>query len=240
MSTTSDEKRVIPSSIDKDEETLKTWNEIAQMYFDRFVEMSLYNPTYDLFLEKLFVLASGEDKPLRVLDIGCGPGVVGKYALNKCEEKSQSIEFVGIDAAPNMITLAQKHFPQSDWMIMDCRDVLQLVESQKPFHGAVIGFCIPYLNEMEVVKLLSDSFALMYEEGILYLSFVAGSPDKSEYKTSKSGRVYFHYYEEQQIRDMLTATGFHDIVRMEVDFPRPENQIEVHTIFIAQKRKHIV
>lgn len=234
MSASASDDKAVASSTDRDEETLKTWNEIAQVYFERFIEMSLYNATYDILLENLYDLVTDE-KAIRIFDVGCGPGVAGKYFLEKCKDKSRPLELVGIDAAPNMITLAQQHFPQATWITMDCRDILQLVDQQKPFHAIVIGFCIPYLNEVEVDKLLSDSFALLKPQGIIYLSFVPGSPDKSEYKTAKAGRVYFHYYEEQQVKDKLNATGFYNITRMEVEFPRPENQKELHTIFIAKK-----
>lgn len=229
--------------LDRDEETLRTWNELAQMYNDRFMTMTMYNESYDAFLTKLPTNVC----QLEILDIGCGPGVVAKYFVTS-PSVTTKLRVTGIDAAPNMIAFAKQNFPNDDhrWLVMDTRNLLidkSLIVSQDDsvtnssyFHGVVIGFCIPYLSDSAVIKLLSDCFTLMSDEGVLYISFVPGSPDKSDFKSNKSGqRVYFHYHEEERIAELLTNAGFSDIQRYYADFPRPENQVEVHCMMIARK-----
>lgn len=39
--------------MDKYQETFNTWNKIAEAYQDRFMNLDLYNETYDAFLDLL-------------------------------------------------------------------------------------------------------------------------------------------------------------------------------------------
>jgi SAM-dependent methyltransferase len=231
------------------EETLQTWNELAQMYHDKFMTMTMYNDTYDAFLTNLntSIEASYKDG-VKILDIGCGPGVTAKYLLS---HSNRSIRVTGIDTSPNMIALAQQNFPDHRWMVMDCRHILTKDGSQPwiqtentnsdmiqtYFHGIMIGFCIPYLTDKEVENLFSDTFQLLYPHGVVYVSFVPGLTKKSEFKANKAGqRVYFQYHEEERIAMLLTNQSFTNIQRFYVEFPRPENQIEIHCIMIAMKQ----
>ena len=57
-------------------ETHTTWNKIAQLYEDKFMELELYTDTYVRFCDLL-------SKPdASVLEIGCGPGNITRHILN--------------------------------------------------------------------------------------------------------------------------------------------------------------
>ncbi len=66
-------------------------------YQEKFMNLSLYNETYDLFCNLLSMT-----KP-KVLEIGCGPGNISKYILTK----NSNFQIHGIDISPNMINLAR-------------------------------------------------------------------------------------------------------------------------------------
>ena len=63
--------------MDKYRETFETWNKVAQLYEDKFMDLDLYNDTYDQFCELLL------KKNASILEIGCGPGNITKYLLSK-------------------------------------------------------------------------------------------------------------------------------------------------------------
>ncbi len=96
--------------------TFKTWNKITALYQDRFMDLDIYNQSYDLFCKLI------KKKEARVFKIGCGPGNITKYLLSKRPDFS----IKAIDIAPNMIKLARESNPGGDFDIMDCRGFLVL------------------------------------------------------------------------------------------------------------------
>ena len=63
--------------MDNFNETKNTWNKLANLYQERFMDLNIYNESYDLFIEKLLT------KNSNILEIGCGPGNISKYLLSK-------------------------------------------------------------------------------------------------------------------------------------------------------------
>eukprot|EP01040_Poterioochromonas_malhamensis_P015542 gene15542-17414_t len=215
------------------DETLQTWNSMAQQYFDHFTEMTRYNTSYDTFLQILSPILHEDEAT--VLDVGCGPGIIGKYLLENSQKHfPNTLKLTGIDAAPNMITLAQQHFPTVRWEVLDGRRMRPAL-SDESFYGIVVGFCIPYLNQEEVPKFFADVYSLLKSQGILYLSFVPGDPSLSDFKTNNKGqRVYFQYHTEDQIKTWLRDSHLEVVERIVVLFPRQE-KTEEHVIYIARK-----
>ena len=147
------------------------------------------------------LLKAGFDKA-KILEIGCGPGNITNYLLSKRPD----FEILGTDIAPNMIELAKKNNPKASFTIMDCRQIDQL---KTTYNGIVGGFCLPYLSDLDAAKLVTDCSNLLSENGLIYLSFVEGNPDKSDYQVSSSGdRVYFHFYQLDSIKKLLTDNNF--------------------------------
>ena len=97
--------------MDHYKETSETWNKLATRYEERFMDLDLYNDTYDHICNSI-------KKPNgRILEIGCGPGNITKYLLSKRPD----FDIFGIDIAPNMIELAKKNNPSARFAVMDCR-----------------------------------------------------------------------------------------------------------------------
>ena len=81
--------------------TFQTWNKVATLYQDKFMNVDLYNDTYDRFCELV-------EKPNpAIFEIGCGPGNITKYLL----AKRPDFQIDAIDVAPNMIELAKANNP---------------------------------------------------------------------------------------------------------------------------------
>jgi ubiquinone/menaquinone biosynthesis C-methylase UbiE len=206
--------------MNKSEETKNTYNNIAALYEEKFMDMTLYDATYDRFCELM------HNAQASILEIGCGPGNITKYLLTK----SPTYKILGIDVAEKMIDLARKNNPSVEFKVLDAQSISSL---QTKFNGIIAGFCVPYLDSKETETFIQSSYQLLNDDGIIYISFVEGT--LSEYKTGSGGRVYFYYHKLQDLEHVLTTNGFHSMETYKVQYPAKGNNAEIHTILIAKK-----
>ncbi|MEZ4800048.1 MAG: GNAT family N-acetyltransferase [Flavobacteriales bacterium] len=204
------------------QETFTTWNNIAQLYEEKFMPMQYYNQSYDLFCNLL------PKSTCSLLELGCGPGNISKYIL----DRHSNIQLHGIDIAPNMIDLAIKNNPAATFQVMDIRNIHSI---PKKFNGIIGGFCLPYLNQKEADQLFADCRALLHDYGIIYMSFVEGEYHQSEYKTGSGGRVFFNYHPLEGLIGQMQSNGFYNFETLKVEYPLKDNATEIHTIIIAEK-----
>ncbi|MBS1761876.1 MAG: class I SAM-dependent methyltransferase [Bacteroidetes bacterium] len=209
--------------LDKYKETFKTWNKVASLYQEKFMNLDLYNETYNYICENLKI-----DRA-KILDVGCGPGNITKYLLSKRKD----FVILGIDVASNMIELARKNNPNARFSIMDARRVNDL---DARFDCIICGFILPYLSQNDFERFLNDSYRLLNHNGLIYLSYVEGDSINSGYQTGSSvDKVYFYYYSEDFVKSKLAENNFSDIKTFKVQYKRTETDIETHTIMIAIK-----
>ncbi len=186
--------------------TIKTFDSVAEQYLEKFKGFSLYQPSYDAFLQAL------NPGQTRILEVACGPGQVSHYLL----QQRPALAIKGIDMAPNMVSLAKTLNPQANYSIMDCRDIKQL---KTPFDAIMCGFCVPYLAKSDTMQLIQDMADLLPTDGLLYLSTTTGDPAQSGYQTSQSaaGAVYIEYHAIKDILEQLKACKLsvlqHDLIR---------------------------
>jgi 2-polyprenyl-3-methyl-5-hydroxy-6-metoxy-1,4-benzoquinol methylase len=213
------------TSMDRYKETFETWNKIASLYQDKFMDLDLYNETYD------FICNSILHGKAKVLEIGCGPGNITKYLLSKRPD----FNIYGIDIAPNMIDLAKRNNPTANFGVMDSR---QISELKMKFNGIVCGFCLPYLSMKDSAKLISDSAELLTDDGLIYISFVEGDPDKSGFQVGSTGdRSYFYFHNLDKLKAQLMVNEFEEPKIFKVEYIKSDFQIETHTILTAKKKK---
>ncbi len=211
------------TTMDRYKETFDTWNKVASLYQDKFMYLDLYNDTYD------FICDSITRDNATILEIGCGPGNITKYLLSKRPD----FDIFGIDIAPKMIELAKLNNPTADFAVMDCRQINNL---DKKYDGIIGGFCLPYLSQTESNQLISASYDLLNDNGLIYLSFVEGDPDKSDFKVGSGGRVYFYYHTLDDIKSQLDSFRFWDIKTFKVKYTISETEFDIHTILTAKKK----
>lgn len=211
--------------MDRYKETFETWNKMASLYQVKFMDLDLYNDSYDIICKSI------TKKGASILEIGCGPGNITRYLLSQRPDYN----ILGIDIAPNMIALAQKNNPTAKFKVMDCR---QIGELDTLFDGIVGGFYLPYLSFPNCVQLVAESHKLLSSNGLLYLSFVEGDTDKSGFKAGPNGdRVYFHYHNLDSIKEILTIHKFTDLEVYHLNYPKIGSQTEKHTILICRKEE---
>jgi 2-polyprenyl-3-methyl-5-hydroxy-6-metoxy-1,4-benzoquinol methylase len=205
-------------------ETIETWNQLAFLYQEKFMDFDLYNETYD------FICHSISKNNAKLLEIGCGPGNITKYLL----EKRPDFLIFGIDSGPNMIELARKNNPTARFQTMDCRKIGGIADL---YDGIVCGFCIPYLSIIDCKQLVENANKLLEAEGLFYLSFVEGDPVKSDFQVSSRGdRIFFHYHELDEISRLLTVCNFETVQVFHVDYVQSEGDKEMHTLLVARKK----
>ncbi len=210
--------------MDPYKETFETWNKVAQLYQEKFMDLELYNETYDLFCKAI------TKESAHILEIGCGPGNITKYLLSK----NPNYIMEGIDISPNMILLAKKNNPAASFSVLDCR---MINEIKRKYDGIICGFCLPYISEDESLKLFSDVGNMLNESGVFYLSFVEGNEMQSGFKTTSTGdRTYFNYHNLNTITKFLVASGFHEPHLFRVNY-NIENKIsEEHSLLLTNKK----
>ncbi len=210
--------------MDHYKETSETWNKLATRYEERFMDLDLYNDTYDHICNSI-TKTNGS-----VLEIGCGPGNITQYLLSKRPD----FDIYGIDIAPNMIELAKKNNPSARFAVMDCRQIDQISEK---YDGIVAGFCLPYLSGADRDKLITDCALLLNDNGLLYISFVEGDPRQSGFQVSSSGdRSYFYFHHLDDLKAKLTESKFDELHIVKVEYKNSGNKTEIHTILTAKKR----
>ncbi|WP_337967470.1 class I SAM-dependent methyltransferase [uncultured Flavobacterium sp.] len=204
-------------------ETFETWNKIASLYQDKFMDLDLYNDTYDFLCREI------DKANPKILEIGCGPGNITKYLLSKRPD----FDIFGIDIAPNMIELASKSNPTANFAVMDSR---QIDEIKTKYDGIVCGFCLPYLSQSDSQKLIGDCYNLLNENGLIYMSFVEGDPNKSDFQVGSSGdRIFFYYHNLDELKKQFTENKFEKLQTFKVEYKKSETEIDIHTILTAKK-----
>ncbi len=204
------------------QETFETWNKVASLYQDKFMDLPIYNESYDLLCNLLTRQQS------HLLEIGCGPGNISCYLL----KQRPDLIIKGIDIAPNMVELAKQNNPGADYWVMDCRNIS---EFKNKFDGIISGFCLPFLSEAESEKLISDCKNLLNADGIIYLSFVEGTHEQSGYKLSSTGnRLFFNFHLLKNLSDKLMQYGFEILNILKVPYQKSNAATEIHTILIAR------
>lgn len=210
--------------MDRYKETFETWNKIAKLYEDKFMDLDIYNDSYD------FICTSISKHKATILEIGCGPGNITKYLL----AKRPDFNILGIDIAPNMIESAENNNPTANFVVMDSRNIHEI---KTTFDGIVCGFCLPYLSHSDSQKFIIDCYNLLNKNGFIYISFVEGDTSKSDFQVGSSGdRSFFYFHDLNEITNQLTENNFHDLQVFKVNFNRLETEIEIHTIITAKKK----
>ena len=206
------------------QETLQTWDKLADLYWDKFSAIRLYDASYNAFLDALPVA----EHPA-ILDLCCGPGNISFYL----QRQNPALHITLADASPNMVNKAVQMVPGATGKVLRTDEIDQL---EGPFDGIVFGFGIPFLSATEVVQCLKDCYTLLQAEGIFYLSFVQGDHAESGIKTGSTGdRTLFYYYPAADVLAWCQQLGFTLLKTMTLPYPNDKESTQEHVIFIFRK-----
>lgn len=226
--TTNDAERVSsssksPSHHDLSCEAASIFDKLADSYQCKFMDVSLYTEGFRDFLSHV-------PSRSQLLDLACGPGNVAKYVF---EQRIDIHYYLGCDLAPNMVELAQKNNPQADFKVLDIR---QCQTIQHTFAGILLCFAIPYLSKLETMDCITKCCHLLDDQGVMYISTMEDSHDKSSYQKSSSGdEIYVNYHEASYLIDTLKHAGM-KIIREERKRYQHNGKATCDLILIAKKQ----
>ena len=203
--------------------TAATWNKLANVYEAKFMDLTMYNESYD------FVCNTLSKNQTTVLEVGCGPGMITRYLLSKRPD----FNILGTDVAPNMVSLAQKNNPKAEFRMLDCREISSL---NQHFDAILSGFCIPYLSPNDVATFISDSSQILRSNGLLYLSFVDGEETSSGMQTGSTGdSIYFYFHPKENIHSLLVENGFQIARHFEIPYSLADGSTQIHNVLCVIK-----
>ncbi len=203
--------------------TFDTYDRIAKIYEDKFMNMDLYNNTYDLFCELI-------PQAARIFEVACGPGNITRYLA----QQRPDFRIEATDIAPAMLELARANVPTAHFQLMDGRAIDQATPG---FGGIICGFGLPYFSQEDCVKFFRDCSQLLVDGGILYCSFVPGSYDRSGYQTGNGKQIYFYYHPENYVLELLNNNGFEVVSIHSIGYPAKDGLTQEHKIIIARKKQ---
>lgn len=209
--------------MDRYKTTFQTYDKVTEVYQDKFMDMDLYNDTYDVFCQLI------EKTNPAIFEIGCGPGNITRYL----SRQRPDFRLEAVDVAPNMIRLAKANNPTASFQVMDCREI-DLLNQQ--FDGIICGFCMPYLSKEECSELIKNCAQLLPVGGIFYFSVIEDDYSKSGYESGSTGdQVYVYYHEAPFLLDALEANHFEQKAVFRKAYSRADGTISTHLIVIAEK-----
>lgn len=203
-----------------------TYEQALRAFQDKYMEMDLYFDAFDKFCSLV------SEKKLNVLEIGCGPGNLAKYLL----QKRHNCSFLGIDPNHAMIELARINNPDADFSVMTDKEFTGMKGN---FDVIITGFYLPLLSKKGVVNVVAKVADLLKQGGLFYLSTIEGESHETGFEVNNSPNslpVHIYYHEKEFIMQCLKIEGFDvvDIVRKR--YPDPENMYFTDMIYFARKK----
>lgn len=177
-------------------ETVKIFDDAAERYQDKYMDVSSYSEHLSLFCGALTA------NEAFILDVACGPGNVAKYIVGRLP----NAKITSTDLSSKMLELTKANVPSVTTLLLDAKALKSI---DKKFDGILASFIFPYLSKAEVVDFIHDSTSILKEEGVLYISTMQGSYADSGYVGPSDGvQMYMNYHEVNYIEQALIGNGF--------------------------------
>jgi len=209
--------------MDHSANSARVFDQLADGYREKFMDLTLYDDSYREFCE---LLPPGR---ARVLDAACGPGNVARYLMAQRPE----LDLLGLDLAPRMVELAREAVPSAQFAVQDCR---HLSKFQQRFDGIICAFGLPYLSPAEVVTFIEAADAALGPSGVLYLSTLLGNREDSGLHACSTGdQVYINYHREDDLTRLLKERGFSLVKQRRMASPSAASKATIDLIVIAKR-----
>lgn len=178
--------------VDTVAETIKTYEELAEDYYNSHFDIGEIKHDADFFIRNL----NGR----KILDIGCGPGRDAKYF------SKHGLNVTGIDLTPSFIKMASKNVSKTKFVLMDMRN---LDFQENSFDG--IWACASFLHipKNEAKNTLLGFKRVLKPNGLLYISVKQGVEEKFVKKDEYKGRErFFAFYSEGEFKKLVESCDF--------------------------------
>ncbi|MFT4535558.1 MAG: ubiquinone/menaquinone biosynthesis C-methylase UbiE [Saprospiraceae bacterium] len=205
-------------------ETVKIFNDAAQGYQDKYMDVSPYASSLTLFCGSLSSVESD------ILDVACGPGNVAKFIFDMLPE----VKITASDLSDCMLKLTKENVPMAETVSLDAKEIRTL---GRKFDGVMASFILPYLTKSEVFQFIMDSTSILKENGILYISTMQGLNSDSGYSGPSDGVQMYMNYHEVEYLEKAFVDGHFEIISSKLqpyDYGTDNNGTDI--IIIGKKR----
>ena len=177
-------------------DTAAGYDLVASEYANRIVHELDHKPFDRLFLDDF----AGMIPAGKVLDLGCGPGHVGRYLSDK------GMSIVGLDISEAMLKIARDLNPGIEFERGDMR---KTGFADRSFAGVVAFYSIIHFAPGDLPTVFAEVRRILIPGGVLALAFHVGShvlhvDELFGIKTS----LDFSFFEPAQVQEALSAAGF--------------------------------
>jgi len=207
--------------MDKTKLSIDTYNACAETYLQKYSDFHLYDDAYDSFIEYI--------KPgARVLDLGCGPGVISKYICERID-----VSPVLVDLSEKMIELAKEIHPGAETFVCDIRKL----PFEKESHDYILAaFCLPFLYDDEAKCFIKDIAGILRKGGYIYLSTMKGKGSEITDTSFSNGKeMFLNYYSEEFLEKEFESNGLRIEKNITKNYPERDGSFTVDLIYILKK-----
>jgi SAM-dependent methyltransferase len=185
----------MPWSMQPDE--LKaSYDAVAEAYAETFFDELSRKPFDRGLLDAFATLAAGSS----ALDVGCGPGHVGRYLSDR------GVDVVGVDLSPAMVEIARRLNPALRFELADMRSL----PIEDGAVGAIVAFySLIHIPRAEVPAVLGEFRRVLAPSGRVLLAVHGGSGTVTSAEFLGK-RVPFEatLFAKDELVDVITAAGF--------------------------------
>jgi len=172
--------------------TVQSYNDTALAYSEKTIPINT-----DFQISKF----SSYLKPNSyILDSGCGPGRDAK------KFNDLGFHVIGIDLSHKLIDYASNYAPDSNFFIMDVREI---DFPNNFFNGVWAMSSLMHLPKSDLPSALMEHYRVLDNNGIFYLSLKRGAGEKLEQDARYGGvEKFFAYYSDEEVLELLKDTPF--------------------------------
>ncbi len=193
--------------MDHDDRTENLYAQRASLYERFFVHFL----GWDKELENFFRRSNYLRPAMKILDVGCGTGIVTRTLYQLATAKGYAkIEWHAFDFSPNMLNIFCQWIERHDAKNIETQQANVLAVETLPLHWneydlIIVSMMLEYLPKSRVKEALAKLLRLLDEGGIL-LVFIT----KQNSITQLLARVWWktNLFEQREISNLLFDAGF--------------------------------
>jgi SAM-dependent methyltransferase len=159
----------------------------------------------------------------RILDIGCGPGHVGRYL------QDHGCEVTGVDVSPAMVDVARKLNPHMTFEVGDMRN---LAHEDESVAGVVAFYSLIHIARADVPGVLGELRRILIPGGKLLIAVHGGNGEiTSDEFLGHQTRFEATLFDKDELASLIGDAGF----TVDKSAERERYDFETHTprIYIA-------
>ena len=139
----------------------------------------------------------------RLLDYGCGTGLLGLYLLPHIKHVT------GIDTSPGMLEvlqekIVQSHLSNMEVHLLDLQNPTVSVPSSEEFDAITMNMVLHHVKE--TCSLLQNLKSLLRPNGTLFIADLDSEPGTFHAKGFEG--VFHHGFDREELSEQLTKAGF--------------------------------